>query len=149
MNNLNAPRHLASLRRIAIASLLSLILLCVLWEAWLAPLKPGGTLLFLKALPLAFAVRGVSKGNVYTMQWASMLVLLYLMEGVVRVMSDPPGPSITMAWIEILLSAMFFLSAIFYVRPAKQAAKQASKIKSTLVAAHHEDDTMVSSSKQG
>ena len=103
---------------------MALILLCVLWETWLAPIKPGGSLLFLKALPLAFAVRGVAKGNIYTMQWSSMLVLIYLMEGVVRVMSDPPGPTILMAWGEILLSSVFFLSAIFYVRPAKQAFKR-------------------------
>ncbi len=112
------------LRRGAAISLLALLVLCVAWETWLAPLRPGGSWLFLKALPLAFAVRGVVRGNLYTMQWASMLVLLYLMEGVVRAMSDPPGPSIALAWIEIVLSTTFFLSAIFYVRPAKRAAKR-------------------------
>lgn len=105
-------------------SLLALFVLCILWEIWLAPLRAGGTLLFLKALPLAFAFRGVSKGSLYTIQWASMLVLLYLMEGVVRVMSDPPGPSIALAWIEIVLSSIFFFAALFYVRPAKRFAKQ-------------------------
>ena len=79
--------------------------------------------MFLKALPLAFAFRGVAKGSLYTIQWASMLVLLYLMEGVVRVMSDPPGPSIAMAWLEILFSTIFFFAALFYVRPAKRFAK--------------------------
>ena len=127
MQSPNTPTHSPFLRQLATFSLLGLILLCVLWETWLAPLKPGGTLLFLKALPLAFAVRGVTKGNVYTMQWASMLVLLYLMEGVVRVMSDPPGPSIAMAWIEIGLSLAFFMAAIFYVRPAKRLAKLKTK----------------------
>lgn len=82
--------------------------------------------MFLKALPLAFAIRGVAKGSLYTMQWASMLVLLYLMEGVVRVMSDPAGPSISLAWLEIVLAVVFFLAAIFYVRPAKLAAKKAT-----------------------
>lgn len=120
------------LQRSAILSLLGLITLCVLWETWLAPLRPGGTLLFLKALPLAFAVRGVARGSLYTIQWASMLVLLYLMEGVVRVMSDPAGPSISMAWGEIALSSIFFLSAIFYVRPAKRAAKRAKQTGSVM-----------------
>jgi len=115
------------LRRLALTSLLLLFALCLLWEIYLAPLRPGGTLLFLKALPLAFAIRGVAKGSLYTMQWASMLVLLYLMEGVVRVMSDPAGPSILMAWLEIVFSAVFFFAAIFYVRPAKLAAKLAAK----------------------
>ena len=116
-----------ALQRTAAVSLFGLFLLCVLWEIWLAPLKPGGTLLFLKALPLAFAMRGVLRGSLYTIQWASMLVLLYLMEGAVRVMSDPPGPSITLAWIEIALATAFFFSSVFYVRPAKQVAKAQQK----------------------
>jgi uncharacterized membrane protein len=121
------------LHRLALVSLLLLFLLCLSWEIFLAPLRPGGTLLFLKALPLAFAIRGVAKGSLYTMQWASMLVLLYLMEGVVRVMSDPAGPSIALAWLEIVLSVVFFLAAIFYVRPAKLAAKNATKTAAQVV----------------
>jgi uncharacterized membrane protein len=34
-------------------SLVALILLRLGWELWLAPLRPGGSLLALKALPLA------------------------------------------------------------------------------------------------
>ena len=115
------------LRLSALLSLIALFMLCLAWELFLAPIKVGGSLLFLKALPLAFAFRGVSRGSVYTMQWASMLVLLYLMEGVVRVMSDPVGPSIGLAWAEIVLSLVFFFSSIFYVRPAKQLAKRQAK----------------------
>lgn len=123
-----SPVHLnAALQRGAALSLFGLFFLCLLWEIWLAPLKPGGTLLFLKALPLAFAMRGVVRGSLYTIQWASMLVLLYLMEGVVRVMSDPPGPSIMLAWVEIALATIFFFSSIFYVRPAKRVAKALQK----------------------
>lgn len=123
-----------ALQRIAITSLIALLLWCIVWEIWVAPLRPGGTLLFLKALPLAFAVRGVARGSLYTIQWASMLVLLYLMEGVVRVMSDPPGPSISAAWVEVVLSSIFFFCSIFYVRPAKRAAKVAKKLLETTTA---------------
>ena len=123
----NPPVLSLSLQRTALVSLLGLLVLCVLWETWLAPLRPGGTLLFLKALPLAFAVRGVARGSLYTVQWASMLVLLYLMEGVVRVMSDPPGPSIALAWLEIFFAGIFFTASLLYVRPAKRAAKLAKK----------------------
>ncbi len=119
------------LRVTANVSLWLLFLLCVAWETFLAPLRPGGSWMFLKALPLVFAFKGVAQGSLYTMQWAAMLVLLYLMEGVVRVMSDPPGPSIALAWIEIFLSLTFFLAAIFYVRPAKKAAQLAAKAKAT------------------
>jgi len=132
MNKTTASQNLVlappGYRYMALFSLICLFLLCILWELWLAPLKLGGSLLFLKAVPLAFAIRGVAKGSHYTLQWSSMLVLLYLMEGVVRVMSDPPGPSILMAWFEILFSTVFFLSAILYVRPAKKAAKLDSKL---------------------
>jgi len=111
------------LRLLATASLLALIVLCVAWETVVAPVRPGGSWMLLKALPLAFPLRGIVRGNIYTYQWAAMLSLLYLMEGVVRAMSDPAPLSVLMAWGEILLSATFFLSAIFYVRPAKRAAR--------------------------
>lgn len=112
------------LRGLAVASLLALIVLCLLWEIWLAPLRPGGSLLFLKALPLAFPLRGILRGNLYTYQWASMLSLLYLMEGVVRAMSDPAPLSAALGALEAVLAGVFFLAAIFYVRPAKQAARR-------------------------
>lgn len=116
-------------QKTALVSLVALFLWCIAWEIWLAPLKPGGTFMFLKALPLAFAIRGVAKGSLYTLQWSSMLILLYFMEGVVRVASDPPGPSILMAWIEIVLSSVFFVAALAYLRPAKKAYKQKHKSK--------------------
>ncbi|CAB3627176.1 MAG: DUF2069 domain-containing protein [Achromobacter sp.] len=111
------------LRLAASLSLFALIVLCVTWETLVAPLRPGGSWMLLKALPLALPLRGIVRGNLYTYQWASMLSLLYLMEGVVRAMSDPAPLSVLMAWGEILLSTVFFVSAIFYVRPAKRAAR--------------------------
>jgi uncharacterized membrane protein len=111
------------LRLVASVSLFALIVLCVAWETVVAPVRPGGSWLLLKALPLAFPLRGIVRGNLYTYQWAAMLSLLYLMEGVVRAMSDPAPLSVLMAWGEIILSTTFFLSAIFYVRPAKRAAR--------------------------
>lgn len=111
------------LRLAASVSLFALIVLCVTWETVVAPLRPGGSWMLLKALPLVLPLRGILRGNLYTYQWASMLSLLYLMEGAVRAMSDPAPLSALMAWGEIVLSTVFFLSAIFYVRPAKRAAR--------------------------
>ncbi len=91
----------------------------------MAPLRPGGSWLVLKVLPLLLPLRGVLKGSLYTMQWAAMLILLYFMEGVVRAYSDPSPLSATMAVIEIALSLVFYLCAILYVRPAKRAARAA------------------------
>lgn len=107
-------------------SLCALIILCLAWELKIAPLRPGGSLLALKALPLLLPLRGVLKGQLYTLQWASMLILLYFMEGVVRAWSDPSPLSAAMGGLEIALSLIFYLCAIFYLRPAKRAAKQAS-----------------------
>ena len=114
------------LHGLAVFSLLSLIALCVGWELWWAPLHAGGSFMVLKAVPLLFAVRGVFKGSLYTMQWAALLSLLYLMEGVVRAWSDLSAVSAALAGLEIVLSLGLYGGAIFYVRPAKRAARQAA-----------------------
>lgn len=126
-----SPAQLSpGLRLGASISLIALIVLCVLWETVLAPVRPGGTLLALKALPLLLPLRGVLRGNLYTFQWASMLMLLYFMEGIVRATSDP-GFSANVAWVEVLLSTVFFWCAVLYVRPAKRAHKQAKSAADT------------------
>ncbi|MGH8808354.1 MAG: DUF2069 domain-containing protein [Noviherbaspirillum sp.] len=107
----------------AAASLIALILLCVAWELVLAPLRPGGSWLVLKVLPLLLPLRGVLKRNLYTMQWSSMLILLYFIEGIVRATSDQ-GLSATLGWIEVGLVCVFFFCAILYLRPYKKAAKK-------------------------
>ena len=111
------------LHGLACVCLFDLIVLCVGWELWWAPLRPGGTLLALKAVPLLFAVSGVLRRRLYTLQWVSMLSLLYLMEGAVRAWSDVSPVSAALAGLEILLSLGLYLGAILYVRPAKRAAR--------------------------
>jgi uncharacterized membrane protein len=107
----------------AAATLVALVLLCVAWEAWLAPLRPGGTAFVLKALPLALALPGVLRRRLYTLQWASMLVLFYFAEGIVRGMTDHP-PGNRLGWIEAALALGFFACALAYVAPFKRAAKR-------------------------
>ena len=115
------------LYRVAAVALVGLIILCLVWELFVAPVRPGGSYLVLKVIPLLFPLRGVLKGNIYTLQWSSMLVLLYFMEGVTRAWSDPNPMSVMMAGIEIVLSFVFYLCALFYLWPAKKAAKQRKK----------------------
>jgi uncharacterized membrane protein len=105
----------ASLRHTASASLIGLILLCLAWEGWLAPLRPGGSLLILKAVPLLLPLFGILQGRRYTYQWASMFILLWFMEGAVRAWADA-APSSHLALLEVLLSLAFFGSAIAYAR---------------------------------
>ena len=99
----------------ACASLIALILLCVAWELSLAPLRPGGSWLALKVLPLLVPLPGVLHGRVYTHQWALLLVPAYFIEGVVRAWSES-GSSGQLALIEIALTVAFFVSAIGFVR---------------------------------
>lgn len=120
MNKLDTPDLL---HRMAVASLIGLIVLCVLWELVLAPLRPGGSWMVIKALPLLLPLSGTIRRNIYTMQWASMMILLYFTEGVVRAWSER-GASQLLASLEILLSTVFFFCAIFFLRPYKRAAKQ-------------------------
>lgn len=96
-------------------SLVGLIALCLAWELWLAPLRPGGSLMALKALPLALPLVGIISGNRYTYQWAAMLILVYFAEGVTRAWSER-GLSQWLASTEILLSLAFFAAAVSYVR---------------------------------
>jgi uncharacterized membrane protein len=119
----DAPRAHPGFATGALACLVALILLSLVWELWLAPLRPGGSALALKALPLALALRGTFKRNVYTLQWASMLVLLYLGEGIVRGMTDG-ALSARLGWLEALLAFAFFVCALAYVAPFKRAAKR-------------------------
>ena len=112
-----------ALQNVASASLIALIFLCVAWELWLAPLRPGGSWLVLKALPLLFPLMGILKGRRYTYQWAPMLMLAYFSEGVVRAWSDS-GFAAWLAGVEVALSVAFFFAAIYYAKfsaPSRQA----------------------------
>jgi uncharacterized membrane protein len=111
----------------AIVSLVALIAWLVAWEMIVAPLHPGGSLLALKALPLLLPLRGVCKRDIYTLQWSSMVILLYFTEGVVRAWSDTVALSRTMAIGEIVLVCVYFACALLYLRPFKQAAKKMAK----------------------
>jgi uncharacterized membrane protein len=117
---------LVRLHRASTASLLLLILLCVLWELVLAPLRPGGSWMVIKALPLLAPLPGTLRRNIYTMQWASMMILLYFTEGVVRAWSET-GLSQWLAGGEILLSSIYFFAAIFFLRPYKRQAKRLAR----------------------
>lgn len=103
---------------IASASLVALIFLCVAWELWLAPLREGGSALYLKALPLLLPLFGVLRGRRYTFQWSSMLILAYFTEGVVRAW-DERGIGQMLALAEVALSLTFFTAAISYARLAR------------------------------
>jgi uncharacterized membrane protein len=108
-------------RMAASVALGALIALCLAWELWLAPLRPGGSLLALKALPLVLPFMGIVTGRRYTYQWSSMLILAYLAEGATRAWSEA-GLSQQLAFVEIGLSVVFFAAAVSYARLTRGAA---------------------------
>ncbi|MGQ5489753.1 DUF2069 domain-containing protein [Thauera sp. ZXT1-4] len=111
-----------SLSRLSSVLLLSLIALCVVWEGWLAPLRPGGSWMMLKALPLLPAVFGMLRGRRYTSQWLSMLSLLYFTEGVLR--ATDPGLTGLFAIVEIALSVALFASTMLHARATAPSRMQ-------------------------
>lgn len=116
-----SPKVLLS-QRVAVVSLLLLIALCVMWELFWAPIKPGGSLLALKALPLVIPLSGFLKRRLYTFRWVSLVIWLYFIEGVVRAYSDP-WPSSAMALIELSLCLVLFISCALHVKYRFQAAQ--------------------------
>lgn len=109
------PPFVSRTRALAVGSLLGLIVLSLLWELWLAPLRPGGSWLALKALPLTLPLAGLLKNRMYTYRWVSLLVWLYFTEGAVRATSDR-GLGAPLAMIEVLLCLVLFGACAMHVR---------------------------------
>lgn len=114
---------------IATAAFMNLFILCVCWEWFISPLCPGGSWLVLKGIPLLFAIPGLWKGNVYTMQWASMLILIYVTEGLVRILET--GVNFWLSIIETLFATIGFVCLLMHLRPIKKEAKASKKISAT------------------
>ena len=110
---------------IATAAFAGLFILCVAWEWFIAPLRPGGSWMVLKGLPLLLAIPGIWKAKNYTMQWASMLILIYMTEGLVRLFET--GANFWMAVLETLLSLIGFIAVLMYLKPLKQEYKRQKK----------------------
>lgn len=106
----------------AVISLIALIILCIAWETVLAPVREGVFWPALKALPLLLPLRGLLRRNLYTMQWSSMMILLYFMEGIVRGWSDG-GLSALLGWTEVALVVLCFICLVSYLYPYKKAAR--------------------------
>ncbi len=127
MSARRAPRPPASARSVAlwhwlaIAALIALIALGLAWELVIAPLRPGGSLLALKVLPLLLPLFGILRGRRYTYQWAPMLVLAYFVEGVMRGYGDSGAASLA-GWSQAVLAGTFVFAAAFYARDAHRVA---------------------------
>jgi len=109
-------------RWLAVGSLLALIVLGLAWELWLAPLRPGGSWLVLKVLPLCIPLAGLLRNRLYTYRWVSLMVWLYFTEGIVRGTSDR-GASARLAWLEVALCLSLFAACVLHVRKRLKAKR--------------------------
>ncbi|MDO8456587.1 MAG: DUF2069 domain-containing protein [Burkholderiaceae bacterium] len=137
------PRHVQLTRILAVGSLLGLIVLGLVWELWLAPLRPGGSLLALKVLPLCLPLAGLLKNRMFTYRWVSLFVWLYFIEGAVRAWGDK-APGNYLAMMEVVLCVILFTACALHVRQRLIAAKNAQAIASALGAHTDIDPTVLS-----
>lgn len=107
--------------RLATATVAALVLLQVLWECWLAPLRPGGSWLVLKALPLALVWPRLARGNGRARQLTALLLLLYFTEGLVRGASES-GRYAVVAAMAALLAVVAFCALFLAHRQEREAA---------------------------
>ena len=112
---MNKANQIESIRWVAAGSMAGLIVLGLAWEMWLAPIRPGGSLLALKVLPLCLPLAGILKNRMYTYRWISLLVWVYFTEGAVRAWSDRP-PGNYLAMIEVFLCLLLFTACALHVR---------------------------------
>ncbi|MEO5737494.1 MAG: DUF2069 domain-containing protein [Variovorax sp.] len=115
-------------RWFAVGSLVGLIVLGLAWEMWLAPLRPGGSVLALKVLPLVVPLAGLLKNRMYTYRWVSLMVWLYFTEGVVRAWSDVLPLSRGLALLEVLLCLVLFAACAWHVRLRLRNAAETQRL---------------------
>ncbi len=113
--NPNARAKVEMTRWLAVGSVVGLIVLGLAWELWLAPLRPGGSWLVFKVLPLCLPLAGLLKNRMYTYRWVSLLVWLYFTEGAVRAWGDK-APGNYLAFGEVLLCLLLFTACALHVR---------------------------------
>ncbi len=115
--------HSRPLHWLACTLLIVLIGFMLAREFYIAPLRPGGSMLALKVLPFVAALPGILRRRLYTFQWTALLVLVYIALGVVSGMSDADVRARWSGWTEALIATGYFVAALAYVRPYKRAHK--------------------------
>ncbi len=117
--------RLETAQNISAALLIALILLCLAWELWLAPLRPHGSWLVLKTLPLLLPLFGILHGRRKAYQWLSLLIWFYAMEGSLRLAVET-GPAQFMAGAELVLSLGLFASLALFLRKKRNPSSHNS-----------------------
>ena len=115
------PAHpVPGVARLGVAALIALSMLALLWETVLAPLRPGGTWLALKALPLLLLLPGVARGTRRARQVASLLLPWYVAEGLVRALTEH-GRHALVAAAAALIALCAFAAILAWLRRERKA----------------------------
>lgn len=111
----NAPDANTRLSRsLALASVGALILLGLGWELLWA--RTGSGTLAVKVLPLVLVLPGLWRFRMQTYRTLSLLVWLYVAEGLVRATSGEAMPVPALAVIELALALVAFGACVLQVR---------------------------------
>lgn len=113
------PARIALMRNLSVAATLALIALGLAWELWLAPTGRGT--LALKVVPLVLTLPGLLRMRLFIYRWMSLLVWLYVTEGLVRATSEGM-PGAALAWAEVTLAVLIFMAVAGHIRARMRQA---------------------------
>ena len=130
MDTIESPQRasatVTATRWLAVGSLLGLIALGLAWELWLAPLRPGGTWLALKVLPLCLPLAGILRNRMYTYRWVSLLGMDAISPRAWCARYSDRGLSAQLALAEIALCLALFAACALHVRHRHSKARHES-----------------------
>lgn len=101
--------------RLAVAGTFALLLLELLWELVLAPLRAHPSWLALKALPLALLLPGTARGARRPRQWLSLLLPFYIAEALGRTLAEH-GRHALVAGTACFVAAATFVALLAWFR---------------------------------
>jgi uncharacterized membrane protein len=107
--------------RLAFAATLAAIGWMILWETFLAPLKPGGSIAAFKCLPLVLCMPGLARGARRSRQWLTLLFPWYFAEALVRALTSD-GRAFAAAAIAAIICVIAFAALLATFRAERHAA---------------------------
>lgn len=104
---------------------IALIVLTLLWEGWLAPIKPAGMWLMIKSLPLLIPLFGMLHEKRIYFSIAALIAMPYFTEGVMiswgEIATGVNHPRLLASSLaEVFLALGFVVSVYIYLRNTKR-----------------------------
>ncbi|MEO8536018.1 MAG: DUF2069 domain-containing protein [Betaproteobacteria bacterium] len=107
--------HPSPASRVAIAAVVALIALQLMWELVLAPIGGRGSWLALKALPLVALLPGTLRGTRRPRQWLTLLLPFYIAESLVRAIVEH-GRNSAVAAVASAAGVAAFVALLVWLR---------------------------------